>query len=378
MKQLQGNEIDFRAILENMTESILITDTRFDPPGPYITYVNPAFERMTGWSKEEVLGKNPRILQGPNTDLSIFGTMRHDLRKKRIWKGRTVNYKKDGSQFTMRWSIAPVSDDAGIIYQYLAVQNDVTKEVQIERQLETSRKAEQKRLIEIEQVNKKLNKLLVHQKHTLNLFAKYVPESIVNKSLLATKSDLMDSVELNVALLFCDIRNFTSIAESLEPQEVGQLLNVYYSKMSDVVGRYNGEINQFVGDEIFASFGAPLPMNNPSNAAIMCAKEMITKLKEINYELRMDTQMEIIVGIGVHYGPVIAGNLGSKDRISYSLTGDAVNTAKRIESLSKTVPNGILMSKTVQEQLNPEIETISLGDVQLKGKNRAITVYRVL
>lgn len=378
MKPPRDKELDFRAIIENMTESILITDTSLDPPGPYITYVNAAFERMTGWSKEEIIGKNPRILQGPNTDLSIFQMMRHNLRNKQIWKGRTVNYKKDGSQFTMRWSIAPVADDAGIIYQYLAVQTDVTKEVQIERQLEASRKAEQKRLIEIEQVNKKISNLLVHQKHTLNLFTKYVPESIVNKTLLAKTSDLMDTVELNVALLFCDIRNFATIAESLEPQEVGQLLNVYYSKMSEVIAHYNGEINQFVGDEIFASFGAPLPMNNPSMAATMCAKGMINKLEEINSELRMVTQMEIIVGIGIHYGPVIAGNLGSKDRISYSLTGDAVNTAKRIEALSREVPNAILISETVNERLNPEIETISLGDVQLKGKNRAITVYRVL
>ena len=200
----------------------------------------------------------------------------------------------------------------------------------------------------------------------------------MNKNLQGRISDLMDSVELNVALLFCDIRNFTTIAESLKPDEVGKLLNIYYSKMSDVVEHFKGDINQFVGDEIFVSFGAPLPMHNPSNAAIMCAKGMINKLEEINYELRKATQMDIVVGIGVHYGPVIAGNLGSKDRISYSLTGDAVNTAKRIESLSKTVPNGILMSETVQEQLNPEIETISLGNVQLKGKNRAITVYRAL
>lgn len=369
---------DAALMLESMDESVLITTPDLDAPGPYIIYVNKSFEVMTGWSREEILGKNPRILQGPKTDLGIFQDMREKLLNGETWRGRTVNYRKDGSEFYMQWSIVPVKNTKGEIHLFLAVQKDVTSTVITENRLQKVLEDERKRLLEIEVTNKKLNRLIAKQDKTLNLFKKYVPEPIVNKALRQKEEDIRKGEMLEAALLFCDIRRFTTIAERLTPTEVVQFLNVYYSSMNEVIKKHNGVINQFVGDEIFVSFGAPLPIPDPEMSAVRCAIDMIQKLDEISAKLKKTIGEKIVIGIGIHYGSIVAGNLGSEDRLSYSITGDAVNTAKRIESLTRGLPNTILISQQIYHRAKDLVSTKPLGEVQMKGKNDRVNVYKVL
>ncbi|MCA1760277.1 MAG: PAS domain S-box protein, partial [Bacteroidales bacterium] len=140
-------------LLESMTQSILITTTELKPPGPYIIYVNKAFEKMTGWAREEVIGKTPKILQGPKTDLGIFKHLEEILGKGEVWEGKTINYKKDGTEFFMEWSIARVFNKDGRVESLIAVQYDITEKVRIEKQLEESRERELKRVAEIKQAS---------------------------------------------------------------------------------------------------------------------------------------------------------------------------------------------------------------------------------
>jgi PAS domain S-box-containing protein len=333
---------------------------------------------MTGWTKDEVIGETPRILQGPNTDFKIFHDLKEKLERGELWIGRTFNYKKDGTEFYMEWSIAPIKDEHNEIVQYLAVQRDVTKIVRTEQKLSKARREEKKRLREIEETNEKLNELISKQKRTLDLFVKYVPESIIQKSLSESGEDILEGEQLNAALLFCDIRRFTTMAELLKPKEVVHFLNVYYSQMSEVIKAHNGVINQFVGDEIFVSFGAPQPIDEPERSAVRCAQDMVKKLMDINKSLEGIINEEVFVGIGINYGPIIAGNLGSDDRLSYSITGDAVNTAKRIESLTRPLPNAILISQKIFEKTRDIVRTQPLGAVQIKGKNKKVQVYQLL
>jgi PAS domain S-box-containing protein len=374
----QSNSNDSNILLESMTQSILITTPELDLPGPYILYVNKAFEEMTGWSREEVLGKNPRFLQGPNTELSIFQSLREILDKGEVWKGKTINYKKDGSEFYMEWSIAPVFDENREIQKLLAVQSDITKNVQIQNELEKSRIRELKRVEEIEQANIKLFSLTEKQKKTLDLFIKFVPESVVKKAISETSEDLKKGVKLEVALLFCDIRGFTPIAEKLTPSEVVRILDTYYSKMAEVVKMHDGVINQFIGDEIFATFGAPVPIKDPEISSINCAIEMIKKLGEINNDLVDILSARLTVGIGLNYGPIVAGNLGSADRLTYAITGDAVNTAKRIESLTSDLSDTILINESIYEKTKDLVSTKPWGEVSIKGKEKKIMVYQLL
>ncbi|WP_188080198.1 PAS domain S-box protein [Neorhizobium sp. P12A] len=126
-------EIDAAQVIDAAAESMLVTTAELDWPGPTIVYVNPAFERMTGWHRTEVIGKTPRLLQGPETDGSVFENLRSQLAAGRTWEGTAVNYRKDGSTFMMEWSIVPLRDEAGKIRQYLAVQRDVTARIEVNR-----------------------------------------------------------------------------------------------------------------------------------------------------------------------------------------------------------------------------------------------------
>jgi PAS domain S-box-containing protein len=372
------HSIDTAIMLESMAESILITDAELDAPGPNIIYVNKAFEKMTGWDRKEIIGKSPRVLQGPDTDYTIFNDMKDTLESGRIWSGKTINYRKDGSEFYMDWSIVPIKNTMGKIHQYLAVQKDVTQMVMTENKLHESVEIDKLRLKEIEKTNKKLSKLIKRQTKTLDLFKKYVPEPVVNKALKQKDEEIRQGEKLEAALLFCDIRSFTPIAERLLPTQVVHLLNVYYSTMSEVINKHNGVINQFVGDEIFVSFGAPLPILEPETSAVKCALEMVHKLEDISESLRSIIKENIVIGIGIHYGPIVAGNLGSDDRLSYSITGDAVNTAKRIESLTKNLPNAILISQAIYDKTRDIISTNPLDEVAIKGKNEKVKIFQVL
>jgi PAS domain S-box-containing protein len=350
MKHPGEHTVESELILETMTESVLITTTDLESPGPYIIYVNRAFEKMTGWLREEVIGKSPRLLQGAETDHEIFHDLREKLHQGKIWSGRTINYRKDGSEFVMEWSIVPVKNEAGKIYQYLSVQKDVTEIAKTEKKLLQVMDQDKKRLKEIEKTNSKLNKLISRQKKTLDLFVKYVPEPVIKKGLSNQKEDMLGGEQMEAALLFCDMRRFTSISERLSPNEIVHFLNIYYSSMSEVIKKHEGVINQFVGDEIFICFGAPLPIQAPEKAAVRCAMDMVFKLNEINAQLKNIINEDLVIGIGINYGPIIAGNLGSPERLSYSITGDAVNTAKRIESLTRELPNAILISQSIYDK----------------------------
>ncbi len=354
-----------------MTQSILITGVDLDFPGPYILYVNAAFEKMTGWARSEVIGKSPRILQGAKTDLSIFPDLAETLKSGKVWTGCTINYKKDGTEFHMEWSIAPVFDKNGNGDQLLAVQNDITENVAVETRLKQTRKRELKRIKEIERANTRLKK-------TLDLFVKYVPESVVESALSDTKKNLKKGVKLDVALLFCDIRGFAPISEKLNPTEVVRLLDTYYTKMGEVIDMHNGVINQFTGDEIFATFGAPLPIQDPEMSSTHCAIEMVNKLDEINRDLADILPKRLQVGIGLNYGPVIAGNLGSDQRLKYAITGDVVITAKRIESLTSGLSNAILVSESIYEKIKASIPTRPWGEVSVKGKEEKILVFQLV
>jgi PAS domain S-box-containing protein len=369
--------IDPWALLESMTESVLLTDTSLEHPGPYIIYVNPAFEKMTGWSPEEVIGKSPRILQGEKTDLSIFRELTNMLEGGTIWQGQTINYKKDGSEFVMQWSIVPIRNKKGEIHQYLAVQKDVSEKVKLEQKLERSRKREQKRYEQLEVSNKRINEVNEELSSTLDLFYKYVPEQVIKKALEGHRHSVFEGEELDAALLFCDIRNFTAICEGLTPADVVFLLNTFYETMSQIIKSYNGTINQFVGDEIFVSFGTPIFLKDPEENSVRCALKMIEAVDSINRQVKDRIDSEITVGIGINYGPIIAGNLGGEERISYSITGDTVNTAKRIESLAKEKPNTILVSESVYKITKHLFETESWGPQVVRGKYFKLEVYEI-
>jgi class 3 adenylate cyclase/ActR/RegA family two-component response regulator len=233
------------------------------------------------------------------------------------------------------------------------------------------------------QVNNKtlmsqLKQKVEEQEKTLKLFTKYVPESIVQKSLNSSIDTIFDGEVREIAVLFCDIRGFTPMSEELSPKEIVSFLNDFYSLMTEIIQRHNGSVNQFVGDEVFAAFGAPLSFPDNETNAVFCGIEMIEKLPILSQKYQGKIKKEIQVGIGINSGEVVAGNLGSEERIDYSLTGDTVNTGKRIETITIDHPNSILISDAVYQKTKAHLNVKKWEPLHVKGKKDKITVYEVL
>ena len=216
------------------------------------------------------------------------------------------------------------------------------------------------------------------QDQTLKLFIKYVPEQVVKQTLEKSQESIFEGDLRNVAVLFCDIRGFTPLSEVLSPKEVVSFLNEYYQIMTEVVKQHNGSVIQFVGDEIFAAFGAfEFYPDNEANA-VFCAIKMRDTLPVLNKKYKEKFKTEIEIGIGINFGEVVAGNLGSEDRIRYSVTGDTVNTGKRIESITKDYPDSILISDSIYQVVKEDIEVKAWDPLFVKGKKEKLLVYEVL
>lgn len=223
-----------------------------------------------------------------------------------------------------------------------------------------------------------LQQKVEEQEQTLRLFIRYVPEQVVKQTLENSQEAIFQGEVKNVAVLFCDIRGFTPMSEELSPKEVVSFLNDYYTIMSEIVKQYNGSVNQFVGDEVFAAFGTPEMFPDNETNAVFCAIKMMENLAKLNDKYMEKFKREIQMGIGINYGEVIAGNVGSAERIRYSLTGDTVNTGKRIESITKDHPNSILISDSIYERTKEVIEAKAWEPIAVKGKREKILVYEVI
>lgn len=223
-----------------------------------------------------------------------------------------------------------------------------------------------------------LQKKVEEQEKTLRLFMKYVPEAVVAKALNSSEESIFDGELRNIAILFCDIRGFTPMSEQLPPKEVVSFLNDYYAIMTETIKRHNGTVIQYVGDEIFAAFGAPVATVDSEKDAVFCALEMMRRLEVLNQKYQARIGKETLVGIGINSGEVIAGNLGSEHRIDYALTGDTVNTGKRIETITRDYPNSILISETVYQKIKELVVTKEFEPLAVRGKKDKIRVYQVL
>ncbi|GAB3200471.1 adenylate cyclase [Pontibacter aydingkolensis] len=238
---------------------------------------------------------------------------------------------------------------------------------------------QKRKLIELNStLIKDLEDKLEQQEKVLHLFVKFVPESVVAKHLNTKEIDFDDAESKHMSIMFCDIRGYTSLVENLNPHQAVSLLRSYYTTLSDVISTYNGMVNQYVGDEIFATFGSPFSPSDYEKKAVLCALEMINQLEKVNQECKDFINNPVKVGIGIHSGEVITGTLGSKSKIEYSITGDAVNTGKRIETLTQNHPNTVLISQNVYDKVKDIVEVKPWPSVELKGKSNKLQVYQVL
>ena len=205
-------------------------------------------------------------------------------------------------------------------------------------------------------------------------FKKYVSENIVDELLLNEDSLELGGVEQEVCVLFSDIRGFTSMSERMEPSKVVTLLNSFFDKMIDVVFKYNGTLDKIIGDELMVLYGAPLKKTNDILNAVKTAKEMFATLDKFNIKMLEEGYPKLNIGIGINYGKVICGNIGSEQQMNYTVIGDTVNLASRLCSAAK--PGEIIISDSVYKNLDDAIGFSLNEKLSLKGKKQPVKNWK--
>jgi adenylate cyclase len=205
-----------------------------------------------------------------------------------------------------------------------------------------------------------------------NLFGQHVSPEVVDRLLIEGAdegSDLRD-----VAVMFVDFRNFTAAARVRTPQDVVERLDGAFAVLVEILDRHGGIVNKFLGDGFLALFGAPIEDPDAARQAVAAAREMLVAMDRNN----ADSSWPLRIGIGIHFGEVVAGNIGSPRRKEYTVIGDTVNFAARLESLNKEFHSQLLISSAVREALGDAgTDAMSLGEVAIKGYDRPMTVWRL-
>ncbi len=181
-----------------------------------------------------------------------------------------------------------------------------------------------------------------------------------------------------VTVLFCDIRSFTAMSEKMSAADVVSLLNRYFTALGQCINAHHGIINKYIGDAIMAIFGAPVKSQNSARDAFEAALDMRKALVKVNEELEKDGFPQLKFGIGIHTGPVFAGTIGAANRMEYTVIGDTVNTASRLESLCKTYKTDLLLSEASAEKLGKDTQLSFIADAEIRGKSEPMKVYSYL
>lgn len=212
-------------------------------------------------------------------------------------------------------------------------------------------------------------------------FSRFVPEQIIDELVDGAETEAKVGVgeKRDVAIMFCDIRSFTNISECNKPETVVAFLNKYFTAMCTIIKKYGGTVDKFMGDAIMALFGAPVSYEDNCRRAIAAAQEMREAVETIELDdLILPPGMKFNVGIGIHYGDVIVGSIGSADKTDYSVIGDNVNLASRLEGLTKTYGTMILVSQAVKDDIKTdEYVYRHLDNVKVKGKEHPVPIYAV-
>ena len=179
-------------------------------------------------------------------------------------------------------------------------------------------------------------------------------------------------------VLFADIRGFTSMSETMSAQQVSEILNEYFTEIEPIITKYNGVINKFIGDAVMAIFGEPIQdINHPVNA-VKCANDMLKKVNQLQDKWLFEGKPKIEIGIGINTGEAFVGNIGSEKRLEYTVIGDMVNLASRIESYNKVYKTNMLISSSTYSCVSDIVDVIKIADVTIRGKAKKMDIYEVL
>ncbi len=226
-----------------------------------------------------------------------------------------------------------------------------------------------------EKVRERTTELQIRSQFIEQTFGRYMSSEIADSLLKSPEGLDFGGKKKTATILMSDLRGFTSFSETLPPETVVSLLNNYFGEMTTIIQKYNGTIDEFIGDGILVIFGAPLQRPNDAERAVACALEMQLAMPQINAWNAQHGFPRLEMGIGINTGEVVAGNIGSRKRAKYSVIGNNVNLAARIESY--TVGGQVLISAATRDAVKPPLTVRGSMTLELKGVAQPMTIYEV-
>lgn len=209
-------------------------------------------------------------------------------------------------------------------------------------------------------------------------FQYYLTASVVNEILKDPNKLKLGGDKKNLSVLFSDIRGFTTISEKLSPENLVQLLNEYLTAMTNIVFKYDGLLDKYIGDAVMAVFGAPLNQPDHARRACLTAIEMMSTLKRLQVKWETEGWPPINIGIGINTGDMVVGNMGSEMRFDYTVMGDSVNLASRLEGTNKEYGTNIIISEFTHNVIKDDFFCRELDAVRVKGKKRPVQIFELL
>jgi adenylate cyclase len=212
------------------------------------------------------------------------------------------------------------------------------------------------------------------KKRIKNMFSTYLSPKVVDQ--IIDKPPELGGMDKNLTVFFSDIRGFTTLSESMSPQELVKILNTYLSAMTDIILEFEGTLDKYEGDAIMAFWGAPLPQEDHALLACKASVRQIEALKVLNQNF--PPEITINIGIGLNTGIMTVGNMGSAQRMDYTLIGDNVNLGARLEGTNKVYGTQIIISEYTYEMVKDQVIARELDTIRVKGKNRPVAIYELL
>ncbi|MBL7714625.1 MAG: HAMP domain-containing protein [Bdellovibrionales bacterium] len=217
---------------------------------------------------------------------------------------------------------------------------------------------------------------LAEREKIKNAFSKFHSKDVADK-ILSGELNLVGERK-RVTIFFSDIRSFTTLSEKLQPEQVVELVNAYMTRMVRIIFAHGGVVDKYVGDAIMAVYGTPVVYGNDSLRAVAAAIRMRAEMVRFNADQMSKGKPAIAIGMGMNTGDVVAGNIGSPERMEYTILGDAVNLTSRMESLTKEFKTDILISGETYNEIKEHIHCMPRGSTKVKGKNEEVAVYEVI
>lgn len=209
-------------------------------------------------------------------------------------------------------------------------------------------------------------------------FSAYLSPVLLEKLMKEPELLALGGVKRELTIFFSDIRSFTTISETMDPQKLTKLLNRYFTPMSDIVMKHQGMIDKYIGDAVMAFYNAPIDVKNHAAEACQASLEMMDELEELNKEFKKEGLPKIDIGIGLNTAEVVVGNMGSDKRFNYTVIGDGVNLASRVEGINKTYGTNIIITEFTHAKVKDEFLTRPIEKVRVKGKEEEVLLYELM